>query len=293
MGKTIVITGAGSGFGRRMAETLSRAGHTVFATMRHPGDRNAVAAAELREWAAEHEGRVEVVELDVASDDSVSRAAATILERAETVDVVINNAGVTMLGVAEAGNAADFHRVFDVNVFGVVRVVNAFLPAMRRLGDGLLVTVSSLMGRVTIPFAAAYTASKWAVEGLAQTYRYELAPLGIDSVIVEPGAYATGIIPKALRPANPNVADAYGAVEKYIKRTGEAFQEMLSAEPDPQDVADATLRIIDTPRGQRPLRVVVDPWMGDAARALNDANDDIQRAVLERMGLIDLQQSLG
>ena len=134
--------------------------------------------------------------MDVTNDASVNHAVQQTLDRAGRIDVVINNAGIAAQGITEAYTVEQFQQLLllDVNLLGVARVNRAVLPAMRRQHTGLLIHVSSGIGRIVIPECAAYAASKFALEALADGYRFELAPLGIDSVIVEPGIHRTPIL---------------------------------------------------------------------------------------------------
>jgi NADP-dependent 3-hydroxy acid dehydrogenase YdfG len=146
MTKTILITGASSGFGRDTAETLARAGYRVFAAMRDIAERNRGHADALRSQ------KIGVVELDVTDDGSVDRAIASVLAEAGRIDVLINNAGMASAGVSEAFTPDQAKVVFNTNVIGVLRATRAVLPAMRAVGDGLIVNIGSVLGRVTFPF---------------------------------------------------------------------------------------------------------------------------------------------
>ena len=182
MSKTILITGASTGFGRLTAETLADAGHTVFASMRDPEGKNRDHAKALRAHG------IKVVALDVTDTESVDQAVVTVIAEAGRIDVLVNNAGVASVGVSEAFTAEQAAALFDVNVIGVHRVTRAVLPTMRHQEDGLIVNVGSILGRVTFPFFGIYGASKFAVEALTDSYRHEVAQLGIDVVLVQPSA---------------------------------------------------------------------------------------------------------
>lgn len=160
MSRNILITGASSGFGRDTAETLSRAGHRVFASMRDIAGRNRPHADAL-----EASG-VHVIELDVTEDVSVERGVASVLENTSRLDVLINNAGVGSAGVSEAFTTKQVQALFDVNVFGIQRTLRAVLPIFRKQGEGLIVNIGSILGRVTFPFFGLYGASKFAIEAL-------------------------------------------------------------------------------------------------------------------------------
>jgi len=174
----ILITGSSTGFGRLFAETLSRSGHTVFATMRDPAGRNLPKAAELRDLADRESLPLHVLEPDVTSDASVERAVQAVVDHSARIDVAINNAGYGVVGLAEAVTTEQARQIVDTNFFGPARVNRAVLPHMRRLHSGLLLHVSSGAGRLVLPGMAFYCASKFALEALAETYHYELAAKG-------------------------------------------------------------------------------------------------------------------
>ena len=179
MAKTILITGASGGFGFLMAKTLLAADHQVVATLRDVAGRNQEKAAELNKLGAK------VVELDVASDASVDKAIANAVAEVGTLDVVVNNAGLGVLGFQEAFTTEDFKKVFEINVFGVQRVTRAVTPHLRNAGGGTIINVSSLLGRTTIPYYGPYNASKWALEAMTENYRVELSQFNIDVLLLE------------------------------------------------------------------------------------------------------------
>ncbi len=286
---SVLVTGTSRGFGFLIARTLARAGHRVFAGMRDPSGRNADRRAALLADVAGLPGTIEVVELDVTSDASVDRAigAATA---ASGLDVVVNNAGVAAAGVLESFTADQLRDLFDVNLFGVHRVTRAALPALRAAGRGCLIHVSSTLGRYGIPFFGAYVASKFALEALADAYRYELAPLGVESVLVEPGTFPTGMLGRMVSPADPARAGGYGAQVDLMAAMGAGLEAAMSASdaPDAQDVADAVARLVATPAGERPPRTIVDRQAHAVVDALNRAHDDAQAQLFGAMGLAHL-----
>lgn len=294
MQKTILITGSSTGFGKLTAQTLAADGHKVFASMRGVNGKNAEHAASLNTWATENNADLTVIELDVTSDESVKQAVQTILSAAEGIDVVVNNAGIYGNGLHEGYTVEDYKAIFEVNVFGSVRVINEFLPLMRKQGSGLLIQISSVVGRVVFPFQGAYVASKFAVEAIAENLRYELAPLGIDSVIVQPGAFMTELFGKFYQPTNSAVYADYGAPLANYQRFGDTFTQMMMAENmpnQPQHVADAIKKVIDTPVGERPLRVVVDEMMPGTAQPINDLSAQVQAGIMGALGLSELLQT--
>jgi NAD(P)-dependent dehydrogenase (short-subunit alcohol dehydrogenase family) len=258
MNKVILITGTSTGFGRTAAETLAQRGYRVFATMRDISGRNAATAEALRSQANREGWSLDVLEMDVTDEASVNQAVRQALDRAGRIDVVINNAGIAGLGVTEAYTVEEFQRVLEVNLFGVVRVNRAVVPAMRRQRSGLLIHVSSGLGRTVIPGFAVYSASKFALEAVADAYRFDLAPFGVDSVIVEPGIHRTPILEKFLIPADQDRVAEYGFTAEALDRVKGIFEGSSSAPetPGPEGVVEAFLRLIETPAGERPLRTV-------------------------------------
>jgi NAD(P)-dependent dehydrogenase (short-subunit alcohol dehydrogenase family) len=279
MQKVILITGASSGFGRDTTETLSKAGHRVFASMRDIGGHNEAHAESLRRRG------LDVVELDVTSDASVEKAVAEVIAKAGRLDVVINNAGIASAGVSESFKADQVWQLFDVNVVGVQRVLRAVLPHLRKQRDGLIVNVGSILGRVTLPFFGLYGASKFALEALSDSYRYELSQLGIDVVLVQPSAYPTNMYSSTQTPADPRRSTEYGEIghipEQILQAITSSFQGANA--PNPHDVAEAIAKLLTTPKGSRPARVVVGRPFG--ADAVDEQTAPIQQHLMEEFGL--------
>ncbi len=282
MSKTILITGASTGFGRDTAETLARAGHNVIATMRDPHTRNRAHAAALRNQS------ITVVELDVTDSQSIDRAVADILATAGRIDVLINNAGVLVAGVTEAFSPQQAAALFDVNVFGLLRITRAVLPTLRRQGEGLIINIGSVLGRVTLPFFGLYGASKFAVEALTDSLRYEVSQLGVDVVLVQPSGYPTQLFESAAQPDDADRVTEYGDLGGIPVAIGEHFESVFAGDdaPDPHEVAQAIAALIDTPAGQRSTRTVVGASFG--ADVVNDAVAPVQDSVVESLGLSHL-----
>lgn len=287
MSRNILITGASSGFGRDTAETLSRAGHRVFASMRDIAGRNRPHADAL-----EASG-VHVIELDVTDDVSVERGVASVLENTSRLDVLINNAGVGSAGVSEAFTTKQLQALFDVNVFGIQRTLRAVLPIFRKQGEGLIVNIGSILGRVTFPFFGLYGASKFAIEALTDSYRYELSTLGIDVVLVQPSNYPTNIFASAQRPADAARAPGYGEAAAIPDRMVETLMALFASDhaPNPHDVADAIVQLVEQANGTRPPRLVV--GQSFSADVLNAQAASIQAQVLEGLGLAHLAEPKG
>lgn len=287
----VLITGSSSGFGFLTAQTLLKEGHTVLATMRGLEGKNAANASQLKAFASSQPGTLHLLELDVTSDASVRAAIGQALELAGHLDVVVNNAGLGTGGLTEAYTTEQFQKVFDVNVFGVQRVNRAVLPSMRERGSGLLIHVSSTLGRIVIPFMGLYLASKFALEALAESYRYELAATGVDVAIVEPGAFGTNFLANVMMPADSATIGSYGPIADIPGQMFGSFGQMLTSDnaPNPQDIADAILTLMQTSAGKRPLRTVVDPMMGgEGPSAINQVSSQVQSQLLNGLGMGNL-----
>jgi NAD(P)-dependent dehydrogenase (short-subunit alcohol dehydrogenase family) len=252
--QVILITGASTGFGRLFTDTLARSGHTVFATMRDPQGRNAKNASEIRALAQRDSLPIYILELDVTDDASVERAVDAAIAKAGRIDVVINNADYVVSGLAETVTPQQAQLLMDTNFLGPVRVNRAVLPYMRRQRSGVLMHISSVAGRLVAPSIAFYSASKFALEALAEAYGYELAAQGIEYVIVEPGQHETPVFGNTVTGADEARTTSDGA----IRETAAKIQAALSSSAAmAQEVADAVLRIIETPAGEKQLRYLV------------------------------------
>jgi NAD(P)-dependent dehydrogenase (short-subunit alcohol dehydrogenase family) len=249
--------------------------------------RNA-AAREALQSVAEREGwNLEVLDMDVTNEASVNRAVQQALDRAARIDVVINNAGIAAHGITEAFTVEQYQQVFDVNVFGVARVNRAVLPTMRRQRCGLLIHVSSGAGRAVAPGFAVYCASKFALEALADAYRFELSAFGIDSVLVEPGVHRTPILEKFLAPADQNRVGGYGSIAEAIEKVKSVFERASSAPetPGPEDVVEAFVRLIETPAGERPFRTVPTAALQPLLQPYNELAKTVRDALAQRFNL--------
>jgi NAD(P)-dependent dehydrogenase (short-subunit alcohol dehydrogenase family) len=279
--QVVLITGSSTGFGRLIAETLARRGHTVFATMRDIQGRNATNASEIRVLAEKESLPLHVLELDVTNDASVDQAVHKSIEQAGRVDVAINNAGYGLIGLAEAVTTEQARQIMDTNFFGSVRVNRAVLPYMRRQRSGLLLHVSSGAGRLVIPTFSFYCASKFAMESLAEAYHYELAPQGIESSIVEPGAYQTSVFGNIVTAADQGRTNTYGVANEIAAKINGL---LTSAAGNPQEVADAVLRILETPAGERKLRYRISP-ADLGVDEINDLCEQVQARLFEGFGI--------
>ena len=283
MSKIILITGASTGFGHDTALSLIGEGYKVFASMRDPLGKNSVHAQKLTAAGAY------VVELDVINEQSIEQAIQIVKDQAGHIDVLINNAGIASAGVTEAFSTEQMVALFDVNVFGVHRVIRSVLPMMRENKKGLIINVGSILGRVTFPFFGIYGASKYAVEALTDSLRYEVSQFGVDVALVQPSAYPTDMYGSAQQPLNTDCVESYGDVGEIPGAMFSSFMSMFEAAdaPKPHDIAEAIVELIKTPDGQRPARTVVGNSFG--SEAINAAVAPIQNAVMQTLGLGHLE----
>ncbi len=290
--KTIVVTGASSGFGRLAANELARAGHTVYASMRETSGRNAPQVADVEKYAKDNAVDLRAIELDVSSDASVTSGIARIIGTHRRLDVIVHNAGHMVFGPAEAFTPEQLAELYDVNVLSTQRVNRAALPHMRKQRQGLLVWVSSSSSAGgTPPYLSPYFAAKAGMDALAVQYARELTRWGIETSIVVPGAFTKGTnhFAHAGRPGDAARAAEYeaGPTKGLGDEIQKAFAAIVPADADVSAVADAIVKIVDTPFGKRPFRVHIDPSQ-DGAEVTFAVMDRVRAEMLHRVGLPDL-----
>jgi len=239
MGKVTLITGATSGIGKATALLLAGKGYDVYAGARKSADGEALVA--------EAKGRgipLKTVQMDVTDDGSVRAAVSRVAKESGRLDNLVNNAGFGFLGTVEESTDAEILRQFDVNVFGVGRMCRAVLPLMRAQRSGVIVNISAWLGRMGFPLLTYYNASKYAVEAITDSLRYEAGPFGIRVHSVMPGLFGTRFVSKGLvanpatvSPASPYVVLAAKLIPVVAKKINEG--------PDPVAVAEAVLRVIE------------------------------------------------
>jgi NAD(P)-dependent dehydrogenase (short-subunit alcohol dehydrogenase family) len=237
-----LITGASSGFGRALADAALSRGDSVVATARR---------IEALEDLSPHE-RVEAIPLEVTDAEQREAAVEQAVERFARVDVLVNNAGRTQVGAVEETTDEELRALFELHFFAPAALTRAVLPHMRRQGGGAIVQMSSVGGQVTAPGFGAYCATKFALEGLTETLRDEVAPFGIHTLIVEPGAFRTGLFRRDAAyesAAMPEYADTVGPTRDYV-RNNHGLQA-----GDPVKAADAILHALD--QSDPPLRLVL------------------------------------
>lgn len=281
MGQKVLITGASGGFGFLISKTLIKKGHQVIGTMRSTSGKNEEVAKELEAVG------VQLIEMDVTNEGSVNSGIKRAIEKLEGLDVVINNAGLGVLGMQEHFTPDDMQRVFNVNVFGVQRVMRAVLPYLRQQGKGTILYTSSLLGRMTLPFYGVYNASKWALEAMAENYRTELSGFGIESCLVEPGGFPTTFIDNLMKPSDKTREAEYGDFMQAPHGMLAGFEQALEAntEQRPQKVADAISNLLEIPYGEKPMRTTVDYMgMGENIDKYNEMLHNITHGIYSAFG---------
>ena len=241
MAKSILITGASSGIGRDTALYFAARGWNVAATMRDPRKADPVL---------EHP-QISLFALDVTNADSIAQAITETLNRYKKIDVLLNNAGYGLFGPIEATGGQQIQQQFATNLFGLIGVTQQIVPVMRGAGEGLIINVSSIIGRMALPYASSYIATKFAVEGLSESIRYELEPFNIRVKIVEPGSINTEFGKGSKQTA---VSDPYRAsMAKFLA----VFTKSNSAGAKPEEVAKVIYRAANDPSNR--LRYLAKP----------------------------------
>jgi NAD(P)-dependent dehydrogenase (short-subunit alcohol dehydrogenase family) len=255
---SVLVTGCSSGIGLATAVALGRAGHTVYATM-----RNLERATALREAIAKEKLPVSVHALDVDSDDSVKMAIAAIRSKTESIDVLVNNAGVEHMGAIEETPLQAFRAIMETNYFGALRCIQACVPEMRQRRSGCIINVTSVAGRIATSPMAPYAASKFALEALSEALAQEVKPFNIRVAIVEPGIIDTPMARRIMESAKSN----YPQVERFPGM----FRASLENPTPPSVVAEAIREIIEsgTWKLRHPVGPTAQPFLGWRA-SMND-----------------------
>lgn len=290
-GRTVLITGTSTGFGHQMARVFAQAGYITYASMREPEGRNAARAQALKQFAREQRADLRVLELDVTRVDHARRAVNTIVNEQGRIDVLINNAGIFCYSPMEVVPRALWELQMSTNVYGPMELTSLVLPEMRKQGGGLVVQVSSRVGRVLIPGISLYSSSKFTLEAATEAAHYESTPQNIDFAIIQPTAYGTDV--------NRNARRIYESftrplIDQERPRSKQFHQDFLnklnrdfSGNPtrNPREVADLALRIAQMPRSQRVLRYPIgDEWETGPLREINSFMANIQRNALRDSG---------
>ncbi|GGK06381.1 SDR family oxidoreductase [Pseudomonas matsuisoli] len=287
-----LVTGASSGFGQMIARDLARAGHVAYASMRGLKGKNADKVHDNAEFAKEHGVDLRSIELDVQDEVSIATAVQQIVDEQGRIDVLVQNAGHMVFGPAEAFTPEQLAQLYDINVLGTQRVNRAVLPHMRRAKSGLLVWVSSssVAGGVP-PLLGPYFAAKAGMDALAVCYAKELAPLGIETSIVVPGAFTSGTnhFANAGQPHDDAIATAYAEAWPigFADRMQSALNSTVPDDADPSEVGRAVVNLVAIPCGKRPLRIHIDP-ASDGAAVTFAVMDRVREQFLDRISFPEL-----
>ena len=237
MEKVAVVTGASSGIGFETALALAREGYHTYATM-----RDITKSDKIKELGEKDGLKINVLELDVDNDDSVKVAIKKILDEKQRIDVLVNNAGWSLWGCVEDVSVDEFKTQFETNFFSVIRLIQEVGPTMRKQGSGKIINISSVAGRIGFPASPAYISSKFALEGLSESLRLEMAPFGVDIIIIEPGVIKTNFL-NPVRLAKKSESDT--AYRDITTRVVSGVKMMAEMGTPPKEVADTIVKSIN------------------------------------------------
>ena len=242
MEKVALVTGSSSGIGYETSLSLAREGYFTYATM-----RDLKKADEIKKIAENENLPLKVIELDVDNEDSTENAIRMIIDEKQRIDVLVNNAGWGIWGTAEDVSLEEFREQFETNFFSIIRMIQKVAPVMRKQGTGDIVNISSIAGRIGFPVSAAYISSKFALEGLSESIRYELGQFGVNVIIIEPGVIKTNFFDSMKIAKKVDESDTYRDITiKVIS----GFKMMAEMGTPPKEVASV---IIKSLKEEKPL----------------------------------------
>ena len=242
MEKVAVVTGTSSGIGFETSLALAREGYFTYATMRDTTKSN-----KIKEIAQKENLKINVLELDVDDEKSVKSAIAQILDQKQRIDVLVNNAGWGLWGCVEDVSVDEFKEQFETNFFSIIRLIQEVAPTMRKQGSGTIVNVSSVVGRIGFPASPAYISSKFALEGLSESLRFEFAPFGVDVIIIEPGVIKTNFM-KNMKMAKKSELDT--VYKDITTKVVSGVKMMAEMGTPPKEVANTIVKAI---KDKKPL----------------------------------------
>ena len=236
MEKVAVVTGTSSGIGFETALALAREGYYTYATM-----RDTTKSDKIKELGKKDNLKIDVLELDVDDENSVKNAIRKILDQKQRIDILVNNAGWGLWGCVEDVSVDEFKAQFDTNFFSIIRLIQEVGPTMRKQGSGKIINISSVAGRIGFPASPAYISSKFALEGLSECLRLEMAPFGVDVVIIEPGVIKTNFL-NPVKLAKKSESDT--AYRDITSKVVSGVKMMAEMGTPPKEVADAVVKSI-------------------------------------------------
>ena len=242
MEKIAVVTGSSSGIGYETSLSLAREGYFTYATM-----RDLKKADVIKKISQDENLPLKVIELDVDDEDSTENAIRAIIDEKQRIDVLVNNAGWGIWGTAEDVSLEEFREQFETNFFSIIRIIQKVAPVMRKQGSGDIVNISSIAGRIGFPVSTAYISSKFALEGLSESIRFELGPFGVNVIIIEPGVIKTNFFDSMKIAKRAKENDTYKEITKKVISGVKMMAEMGTS---PKEVANA---IIKSLKEEKPL----------------------------------------
>ena len=242
MEKVAIVTGSSSGIGFETSLALAREGYFTYATM-----RNTAKSDKIKEIAKKENLKISILELDVDDENSAKTAIAQILDQKQRIDVLVNNAGWGLWGCVEDVSVDEFKEQFETNFFSIIRLIQEVAPTMRKQGSGTIVNVSSVVGRIGFPASPAYISSKFALEGLSESLRFEFAPFGIDVIIIEPGVIKTDFM-KNMKMAKKSELDT--VYKDITTKVVSGVKMMAEMGTPPKEVANTIVKAI---KDKKPL----------------------------------------
>jgi len=242
MEKVAIVTGSSSGIGFETSLALAREGYFTYATM-----RDTTKSDKIKEITQKENLKISILELDVDDEKSVKSAIAQILDQKQRIDVLVNNAGWGLWGCVEDVSVDEFKEQFETNFFSIIRLIQEVAPTMRKQSSGTIVNVSSVVGRIGFPASPAYISSKFALEGLSESLRFEFAPFGVDVIIIEPGVIKTNFM-KNMKMAKKSELDT--VYKDITTKVVSGVKMMAEMGTPPKEVANTIVKAI---KDKKPL----------------------------------------
>ena len=242
MEKVAVVTGTSSGIGFETALALARDGYYTYATM-----RDITKSDKIKELVQKENLKIDVLELDVDSENSAKTAIKHILDQKQRIDVLVNNAGWALWGCVENVSVDEFKTQFETNFFSIIRLIHEVAPTMRKQSSGTIVNISSVVGRIGFPASPAYISSKFALEGLSESLRFELAPFGVNVVIIEPGVIKTSFMKNMKLAKKSELDPVYRDITAKVISGVKMMAEMGTP---PKEVANTIMKAL---KDEKPL----------------------------------------
>ena len=242
MEKVALVTGSSSGIGFETSLALARNGFYTFATM-----RNISKGEKIKELTKKENLPIEIIELDVDKENSVKNAINTIIEKKQRIDVLVNNAGWGLWGSVEDVSIDEFKEQFETNFFSIIRMIHEVAPIMREQKSGHIINISSIAGRIGFPISPAYISSKFALEGLSESLRFELMPFGVNVIIIEPGMIKTNFFEPMKLGKKAEKADVYKSITEKVLSGVKMMAQMAT---DPKEVSNTIIQAI---KEEKPL----------------------------------------